>query len=71
MARYRDKETGNYVSEATYNRSIAKGGTRYEKTDDAPDRIFGSLDAFDYDTEDYDDYEDLFYDGGADYGETE
>ena len=74
MKAYRDRETGEFVDESVYNRSIAHGGTRYEEVDveeKEPDRIFGSIDDFYYEPGDYEDvgYEDLFFDGGADYGE--
>ena len=35
MWRFRDKETKAFVSKATYNRSRAKGGTRYERVSDS------------------------------------
>jgi hypothetical protein len=74
---YKDKETGEFVPESTYNRSVAQGGDRYEVIEvpdvgDNVDQIFGSIqDFYDLADSDYDedDMVDLFFDGGGDYGE--
>lgn len=75
MPYYRDKETGEFVDEATYIRSIAHGGTRYEEvepeTPEAPDQIYGSFEDLNFDPDDFPniDFEEYFVDGGVDYGE--
>jgi hypothetical protein len=74
MATYRDKRTGAQISQDTYNRSIKQGGSpkNFEKISekDLPktERVFKNLEDFDYDESDYSDYEELIFDGGADYG---
>ena len=73
---WRNVETGEWVEEVTYNRSVAHGGHKYEEVEVneagevVPDRIFGDLSDFDNlgDYEDFD-YDYLDYDGGMDYGE--
>lgn len=75
MATYRDKRTGAQISQETYNRSISHGGKprNFEKISEknlppATD-VFTKPEDFNYDDADYSDYDELIFDGGADYGE--
>ena len=75
MATYRDKRTGAQISQETFNRSISHGGKRsnFEKISEKDlgptEKIFRDISDFNYEESDYEEYEELIFDGGADYGE--
>ncbi len=71
MATYRDKRTGSLVSEETFNRSSAQGGGKYFEKVSESDVIFRSIEDLYFNPDDYDEYEYLEFDGGADYGSEE
>ena len=76
MARYvyKDTETGEFVSEETYNRSRARGGDRYERieVDEADIPTVVIRDLYDFNPDDYDgEMEEREYTGSGSYGEDE
>ncbi|PWT73850.1 MAG: hypothetical protein C5B59_12360 [Bacteroidetes bacterium] len=66
MSKYRDSETGRFVSEETFNRSTSHGGTRYyEVPEAAPPKPPEDV------PEEFLEYEDLYFDGYEADEETE
>lgn len=75
MATWRDIRTNALVSEATRNRSISHGGNpkNFKKVSNKnlsePTAVINNLDDLYFDPDDYIEYEEQIFDGGADYGE--
>ena len=75
VATWRDKRTNALVSDATRNRSISHGGkaSNFVKVSEVdlsePTEVIRTLDDLYFDQDNYEEFEDVTYDGGADYGE--
>lgn len=60
--RYRDTDTGRFVAESTYNRSVSHGGTRYEPVD-FPTAAPPEPPPEDRTPEEFQEFEDYYYGG--------